>query len=71
MRKLVISKNNTLDIYINNLSFNTFVDILGQDINFNPKSKTLCYYISDKIAGGRIQFINKKKWCSAVKDIFL
>ena len=29
MRKLVISKNNALDIHINNLSFNTFINILG------------------------------------------
>ena len=48
------SKNNALDIHINNLSFNIFVDILGQDINFNPKSKTLYYYIGDKIARGQI-----------------
>ena len=61
MQKLVTSKNNALDIYINNLSFNIFVDILGQDINFNPKSKILCYYIGDKIARGQIQLINKEK----------
>ena len=28
-RKLVTSKNNALDIHINNLSFNIFVNILG------------------------------------------
>jgi hypothetical protein len=28
-RKLVISKNNALNIYINDLSFNIFVNILG------------------------------------------
>ena len=31
----------------------------------------LYYYISDKIAGGQIQLINKEKWHSVVKDIFL
>ena len=70
-RKLVISKNNTLNIYINDLSFDIFINILGQDINFNPKSKTLYYYIGDKIARGQIQLINKEKQRSAVKDIFL
>ena len=70
MQKLVISKNNALNIYINNLSFDIFIDILGQDINFKPKNKTLCYYISNKIARGRIQFINKEKWYSIVEDIF-
>ena len=65
------SKNNTLNIYINNLSFNTFIDILGKDISFNPKSKTLYYYISNKIAGGQIQLINKEKWRNIVKDMFL
>ena len=45
-------KNNALGIYIDNLSFNIFVDILGKDINFNPKSETLYYYIGDKIAKG-------------------
>jgi len=45
--------------------------MLGQDINFNPKSKTLCYYIGNKIARGQIQLINKEKWRSVVKDIFL
>jgi len=49
-RKLVTSKNDALNIYINNLSFNIFIDILGKDISFNPKSKTLYYYISNKIA---------------------
>ena len=70
-QKLATSKNNALDIYINNLSFNIFINILGQDINFNPKSKTLYYYISNKIARGRIQLINKEKQRSALKDIFL
>jgi hypothetical protein len=28
MQKLAIGKNNALNIYINNLSFNTFVNIL-------------------------------------------
>ena len=55
------SKNDALDIYINNLSFNTFVDMLGKDISFNPKSKTLYYYIGNKIAKGQIQLVNKKK----------
>ena len=50
MQKLAISKNDALGIYIDNLSFDTFIDILGKDINFNPKSKTLYYYISNKIA---------------------
>ena len=45
--------------------------MLGQNINFNPKSKTLYYYIGDKIVRGQIQLINKEKWRSAVKDIFL
>ena len=45
-------KNNALDIYINNLSFNIFIDILGKDINFNPKNKILCYYINNKVAKG-------------------
>src|ERR1700722_20778506 len=49
-QKLATSKNNALDIHVNNLSFNIFIDILGQDINFNPKSKTLYYYIGNKIA---------------------
>ena len=71
MQKLVTSKNNALNIYINNLSFDIFIDILGQNINFNPKSKTLYYYIGDKIAKRQIQFINKEKWHSTVKDIFL
>ena len=48
------SKNNALDIHVNNLSFNIFVDMLGKDINFNPKSEMLYYYIGDKIAGGQI-----------------
>ena len=48
------SKNNALNIHVNNLSFNTFVDILGKDISFNPKSEMLYYYISDKIARGQI-----------------
>ena len=51
-RKLATSKNNALDIYVNNLSFNIFVNILGKDISFNPKSKILYYYIGDKIAKG-------------------
>ena len=54
MQKLVTGKNNALDIYINNLSFNIFIDILGKNINFNPKSETLYYYISNKIARGQI-----------------
>ena len=54
MQKLVTSKNNALDIHINNLSFNIFIDILGKDISFNPKSKILYYYIGNKIAEGRI-----------------
>ena len=29
MQKLVTSKNNALNIYINNLSFDIFIDILG------------------------------------------
>jgi len=45
--------------------------MLGQDINFNPKSETLYYYISNKIARERIQLINKEKWRSVVKDMFL
>ena len=45
--------------------------MLGQYINFNPKSETLYYYISDKIAGGQIQLINEEKWRSIVEDIFL
>ena len=65
------SKNNALDIYVNDLSFNIFVDILGKDINFDPKSEMLYYYISNKIARGRIQLINEEKWRSTVKDIFL
>ena len=48
------SKNNALDIYVNDLSFNIFVDMLGKDINFDPKSEMLYYYISNKIARGRI-----------------
>ena len=71
MQKLVINKNTTLNIHINNLSFNIFINILGQDINFNPKSKTLYYYISNKIARGQIQPINKEKQHSIVEDIFL
>ena len=70
-RKLVTSKNNALDIYIDDLSFNIFVDMLGKDISFNPKSEMLCYYVGDKIAGGQIQLINKEKWCSIVEDMFL
>ena len=54
MRKLVTSKNDALDIYINNLSFNIFIDILGKDINFNPKNEMLYYYIGNKIARGQI-----------------
>ena len=46
------SKNDALDIYINNLSFNIFIDILGKNISFNPKSEILYYYICDKIARG-------------------
>ncbi len=46
------SKNDALDIYINNLSFNIFIDILGKNISFNPKSEILYYYIGDKIARG-------------------
>ena len=65
------SKNNALNIHVNNLSFNIFIDMLGQDINFNPKSETLYYYISNKIARERIQLINKEKWRSVVKDMFL
>ena len=64
------SKNNALDIYINNLSFNIFIDMLGKDINFDLKSKTLYYYIGDKIARGQIQLINEEKWRSIVKNIF-
>ncbi len=60
MRKLVTGKNDTLDIYINDLSFDIFIDMLGKDINFNPKSETL-YYIGDKIVRGQIQLINKEK----------
>ena len=45
--------------------------MLGKDISFDFKSKILCYYINDKIAGGQIQLINKEKWCSAVKNMFL
>ena len=48
------SKNDALDIYVNNLSFNTFIDILGKDISFNFKSEMLYYYIGNKIARGRI-----------------
>ena len=70
-RKLVTGKNNALNIYINNLNFNILIDILGQDINFDPKSKMLYYYISNKIARGRIQLINKEKWYSVVEDMFL
>ena len=64
-------KNNALDIYINDLSFNTFIDILGKNISFNPKSKILYYYISNKIARGQIQLVNKEKWHSVVEDMFL
>ena len=71
MQKLVTGKNNALNIYINDLSFNTFIDILGQNINFNLKNKTPCYYIGNKIARGQIQLINKEKWYSIVEDIFL
>ena len=45
-------KNDALGIYINNLSFDIFVDILSKNINFDPKSEMLCYYIGDKIARG-------------------
>jgi len=48
----VTGKNDALNIHVDNLSFNIFIDILGQDINFNPKSETLYYYIGDKIARG-------------------
>ena len=65
------SKNNALNIYIDDLSFNIFIDMLGKDINFDLKSKTLYYYIGDKIARGQIQLINEEKWCSVVKDMFL
>ena len=34
-----------MDIYIDNLSFKRFIDILGRDINFNSKLETICYYI--------------------------
>ena len=47
-------KNNALDIYIDDLSFDIFVDMLGKDINFDFKSEMLCYYIGDKIARGWI-----------------
>ena len=47
-------KNDALGIHVDNLSFNIFVNILGKDINFNPKSETLYYYINNKIARGRI-----------------
>ena len=57
----MISKNNALDIHVNNLSFNIFVNILSKNISFNPKNKTLYYYIGDKIARGRIQLVNKEK----------
>ena len=70
-QKLATSKNNALDIHINNLSFNTFINILGKNISFNLKSKTLYYYVSNKIARGQIQLINKDKQHSTVKDIFL
>ena len=71
MRKLATNKNNTLDIYVNNLSFNIFVNILSKNISFNPKSKMLYYYIGNKIAKGQIQLINKRKWRNTVKDMFL
>ena len=48
------SKNDALDIHIDDLSFNIFIDMLGKDISFNLKSETLYYYISNKIAGGQI-----------------
>jgi hypothetical protein len=70
-RKLATGKNDALDIRVDDLSFDTFVDMLGQDINFDPKSETLCYYVGDKIAGGRIQLVNEEKWRSAVEDMFL
>ena len=54
MWKLVTSKNDALDIYVNDLSFNTFVNMLSKDISFDPKSEMLYYYIGDKIAGGQI-----------------
>ena len=65
------SKNNTLNIHVDDLSFDTFIDILGKNISFDPKSETLYYYISNKIVRGQIQLINKEKWRSIVKDIFL
>jgi hypothetical protein len=46
----VTGTNNALGIHVNDLNFDIFVDILGKDINFDPKSKMLCYYIGDKIA---------------------
>jgi len=45
--------------------------MLGKDINFDPKIKTLYYYVSNKIAKGQIQLINEEKWHGIVKDIFL
>ena len=60
-KKLVTGKNDALGIHIHDLSFNTFINILGKNINFDPKNKTLCYYIGNKIAKGQIQLINKKK----------
>jgi len=70
-QKLVTSKNDALNIHINDLSFNTFVDILGKNINFDFKSEMLCYYIGDKITKGQIQLINEEKWRNMVEDMFL
>ena len=48
----MINKNDALGIHINDLNFNIFINILGKNINFNPKSEMLYYYIGNKIARG-------------------
>ena len=65
------SKNDTLNIHIDNLSFNIFVDMLNKNISFNSKSEMFCYYVGDKIAGGQIQLVNEEKWRNIIEDIFL